>query len=72
LKQSKFKVVTEVLRSMLNVSTAFYGLSKIRTFIKRVERLYSSYVQPKRLTEPKLCHLDQGRALNDILMRAAH
>ena len=42
-------------------------------FAFNTSELKTSYVQPKWLTEPKLCHcLSQGRTLNDILMRAAY
>jgi len=38
-KQTKFKVTTKVLRNKLNVAKRSYGLSKIQTFFKHVERL---------------------------------
>jgi len=38
-KRSKFKVTTTVLRNRLNIAKKYYGLSKIYTYFKRVERL---------------------------------
>jgi len=38
-KRSKFQVATKVLQNRLNTAKRSYGLSKIQTFFKCIERL---------------------------------
>jgi len=40
VKQSKFKIAKKVFRKKSSVAKTFYGLSKIKTFFKRIERLF--------------------------------
>jgi len=39
VKRIKFKVATKTLQNKLNIAERSYGLSKIQTFFKHVERL---------------------------------
>jgi len=62
----------------IHVATAFQARINENVSPKLVDGVrfaigYISYVQPKWLTEPKIRHCpNQGRTLNDILLRAAH
>ena len=65
--QTSQKFINAVLDMIL--SSFLYRISAAEILISVLGWLiYISYVQPKWLTEPKLCHqLNQGRTLNGLL-----